>query len=307
MFRQTLPLFALVAFASLFGLVLATDTAPGVETKPTKEITNSIGMKLVRIPAATFKMGSPKGEKDRRTDEQQHDVEITKAFWLGMHEVTQKQFKAVMGYNPSFFSTDGKGKTGVVYRGNQPAGGKDDVSGKDTNDFPVENVSWDEANEFCEKATALAAEKKSGRKYRLPTEAEWEHACRAGTSSYQVFHFGDSLSSKQANCDGDSPYGGASKGPFLQRTCKIGSYKPNAFGLFDMHGNVAEWCADWYQKDYQKDKKKDPKGPDESIAHMIRGGSWYNRAQDCRSACRDTGGPSNNKRGFRVALDLSGK
>jgi formylglycine-generating enzyme required for sulfatase activity len=158
-----------------------------------KEVTNSIGMMLVRIPRGTFTMGSPVDEKDRephdKGSEQQHEVEITKDFWLGVHEVTQKEFKAVMGYNPSFHSTDGEGKPGVKY-GWKPAGGKKMVA-RNTDDFPVENVSWDEAVDFCKKLSAR--EPKLGRLYRLPTEAEWEYACRGEAPSYQVFHFGDSL------------------------------------------------------------------------------------------------------------------
>ena len=222
-----------------------------------KEIDNSIGMKLVRIPTGKFTMGSPNGEKNRSEDEEQHEVEITKEFWLGIHEVTQKEFKAVMGYNPSYFSKDGEGKTGVTYI-TKPAGGKDKVPA-DTSGFPVENVSHEEAEEFCKKLTAKEA--KSGRKYRLPTEAEWEYACRGGAASSTPFHFGDTLSSSQANFNGNYPYGGADKGEYL-RTCKVGSYKKNGFGLYDMHGNVWEWCADWYSKDYySKSPAKDPPGP----------------------------------------------
>jgi formylglycine-generating enzyme required for sulfatase activity len=263
-------------------------------------------MKLVRIPRGTFQMGSPADEKDRYRNEEQHTVEISKDFWLGIHEVTQKQFKTVLGYNPSYFSTDGEGKTGLTYYDyNEPAGGKDKVAGKNTDDFPVENVSWDEAVEFCDKLSARAAEKKSGRVYRLPREAEWEYACRAGASSYQVFHFGSSLSSKQANVNGDHPYGGAEKGPNLNRTCKVGSYKPNAFGLYDMHGNVDEWCSDWYGADYYgKSPRRDPQGPDGGSYRMLRGGSWDNVGQECRSAIRGRFPQAGRDYdlGFRVAL-----
>src|SRR5262249_49713309 len=150
----------------------------------------------------------------------------TKDFWLGMHEVTQAQFKDVMGFNPSYFSADGKGKTGAKYLAS-PAGGKGRVADKSTADFPVENVSSQDAGDFCEKLSARAAEKIAGRKYRLPTEAEWEYACRGGASSYQVFAFGNSLSSTQANFLGKHPYGGAEKGPHPERTRKVGSYKAN--------------------------------------------------------------------------------
>jgi hypothetical protein len=154
-------------------------------------------MKLVLIPKGTFKMGSPEDAKGRYPDEQQHEVEISKPFYLGTYTVTQKQYRTVMKTNPSCFSKDG--------------GGKDKVKGLDTDDFPVETVSWGEADKFCKKLSALPAEKKAKRSYRLPSEAEWEYACRAGTTT--PFHFGKSLSSRQANCNGNYPYGGAVKGP----------------------------------------------------------------------------------------------
>jgi formylglycine-generating enzyme required for sulfatase activity len=237
-----------------------------------RQIDNSIGMRLVRIPAGTFEMGSPASEKDRGDDEKQHTVEIIRAFYLGVHEVTQKQYRRVMSTNPSYFSADGVGK--------------DEVKGMNTDDFPVENVSWEDAVEFCEKLSALPAERRAGRTYRLPTEAEWEYACREGAgSSYQVFHFGNSLSSTQANFDGNFPYGGAGKGDYLKRTCKVGSYAANAFGLYDMHGNVWEWCADWYAKNYYSwGRRRDPQGPDSGSGRVIRGGSWSSYGRYCRSA-----------------------
>jgi formylglycine-generating enzyme required for sulfatase activity len=253
--RLLLPL-ALFAVA---GLVPA--RAPEAERRrpapAPKEVTNSIGMKLVLIPKGKFLMGSPKDEADRepfdKGSEEQHEVEISRPFYLGAHEVTQGQFREVMGYNPSYFSLNAKGKEGVKYGVVKPGGGKAKVSGeKSTDAFPVENVFYDEAVEFCAKLSARSAEKRDKRVYRLPTEAEWEYACRGGAST-KPFHFAtgiSSLSSTQANFDGKYPYGGAAKGPYLERTTTVGSYKPNAFGLFDLHGNVWEWCADWYDKDY---------------------------------------------------------
>jgi formylglycine-generating enzyme required for sulfatase activity/serine/threonine protein kinase len=267
-----------------------------------REIVNSIGMKLVRIPPGTFLMGSPEGEKDRdpfaEGAEEQHEVEIRQEFWLGVHEVTQKQFKAVMGYNPSCFSLDGQGKEGVTYTW-KPAGGKDKAPA-DTGNFPVENVSWDEAKEFCAKLSQRAEEKRPGRKYRLPSEAEWEYSCRGGAPSYQVFHFGDSLSSRQANFDGNRPYGGADKDTYLDRTCKVGSYEKNRFGLYDMHGNVREWCADWYASDRPGWRRG-------RVA--VRGGGWRSFGSFCRSAYRFWGTPVFRSRelGFRVALVPSGR
>jgi formylglycine-generating enzyme required for sulfatase activity len=259
-----------------------------------KSFTNSVGMKLVLIPKGKFKMGSPEDEKDRSTDEKQHDVEITRPFCLGIYTVTQKQYKEVMGENPSWFSAMGAGK--------------DDVKGLDTDDFPVETVSWHDAKRFCEKLSDLPAEKRRGRTYRLPTEAEWEYACRGGAHSSNPFHFGKSLSSRQANFDGNHPYGGADKGPYLERTCKVGSYDPNKFGLHDMHGNVWQWCADWYAKDYyEKSPKKDPKGPASGTVRVVRGGSWRGVGWLCRAAFRLHVVPDGRCIGFRVACDSLGK
>src|SRR5262249_30617527 len=152
---------------------------------------------------------------------------------LGVHEVTQKQYRTIMGHNPSFFSRDGKGATGEQY-GNRPGGGRQrvkDVVDGDLDDFPVENVSWDNAKQFIDRLNARREEERLGRRYRLPTEAEWEHACRAGAKVYRKWHTGDELSAKLANCN-DS----------LRRTSKVGSYPANGFGIRDMHGNVWEWC-----------------------------------------------------------------
>ncbi len=285
----------------------------GVPLGEGKAVVSSIGMRLVRIPKGTFLMGSPADEKDRYDDEgPQHEVEITKDFHLGEKEVTQAQFKAVMGYNPSYFSSDGTGGPGLEYKDGKPAEGKDMITGS-TEDYPVENVSWDEAVEFCRKLTQRdRKEGKIGRgqKYRLPTEAEWEYACRAGARSYRVFHFGDSLSSTQANFNGEYPYGGAAKGPRLGRTCRVGSYKPNAWGLYDMHGNVWEWCADWHGSDYYaKSLPRDPTGPPEGSERVFRGGCWLLYGGNCRSANRDRSAPGERTQryGFRVALVPSGE
>jgi formylglycine-generating enzyme required for sulfatase activity len=175
-------------------------------------------MKLVLIPAGKFTMGSPKGEKGRSVEEKEHEVTLTRAFYLGACEVTQAQFRKIMDYNPSFFSKDGRGKEGLKYE-DGPAGGKDEVKGMDTVDFPVENVSWDEAVRFCQKLTARAEEKGRGRVYRLPSEAEWEYACRGGPgSSTKPFHFkfpSDSLGFGQANFQAEYPYGAGKKGKGL--------------------------------------------------------------------------------------------
>ena len=158
-----------------------------------KTITNSIGMKLVLIPAGEFLMGSPEGEAEREDDEYQHRVRITKSFYLGVYEVTQGEYEQVMGTNPSYFAP-GRPWT-------RPA----DFAGQGTSHFPVEQLSWHDAVEFCRKLSARWAESSVGRVYRLPTEAEWEYACRASTTT--PFHFGATLNGREANCDANFPYG----------------------------------------------------------------------------------------------------
>jgi len=241
-------------------------------------------MKLVWIEPGRFQMGSPAGEKDRLDNELQHEVEITQGFYMGAFEVTQEQYRRVKGGNPSYFNA---GKVG-----------------ENTDDFPVETVSWNEAMDFCRKLTEMG--KDAGQVYDLPTEAEWEYACRAGTTT--VFAFGDSLSSAQANFHGDYPYGGAAKGPYLKQTTTVGAYKANAWGLYDMHGNVWEWCKDWHGKDfYRESPGKDPGGPSTGTSRVLRGGSWYFGARFCRSARRDNFSPDGRGSdfGFRVVVRLS--
>ena len=162
--KYWLGFFGVGVLVMLPGISLAAEPA----AQP-KEITNSIGMKLVLIPAGKFLMGSPKDEKERWPDEEQHEVSITKPFYLGVYVVTQAEYEKVMGNNPSYFSAKGDGK--------------DSVKDMDTGQFPVEAVSWDDAVAFCKKLSELPEEKKAGRVYRLPTEAEWEYACRAGTKT----------------------------------------------------------------------------------------------------------------------------
>ncbi len=252
-------------------------------------LTNSIGMKLKLIPAGEFQMGSPANEEDRDDDEHHHRVRITKPFYLGVYEVTQRDYAKVMGNNPSYFSSSG--------------GGGERVSGMDTSRFPVEEVSWEDAVEFCRKLSALAGERSASRVYRLPSEAEWEYACRAGTTT--PFHFGTQLNGREANCNGDRPYGTSAKGTNLQRPTNVGSYTSNSFGLYDMHGNVYEWCSDWYESDYYKASPvDDPTGPSTASYRVFRGGSWFSFAGLCRSAFRGGYAPTirNFTLGFRVAL-----
>jgi formylglycine-generating enzyme required for sulfatase activity/tetratricopeptide (TPR) repeat protein len=254
----------------------------GAEADRGRELVNSLGMKFVLIPAGKFLMGSPDSEEGREEDEgPQHEVELTHPFYLGIHPVTQKQYKQVMGKNPSQFThTNGGGAK-----------------------HPVEQISWEEAVEFCCRLSALTEEKAAGRAYRLPTEAEWEYACRGRANSPSPFSFGDSLSSAQANFNGNNPYGGAAAGEYLHRTTPVGSFQPNAFGLFDMHGNVWEWCQDWYDENYySQSPRQDPQGPPKGESRVIRGGGCFDDGHGCRSAVRDSGEPDAHRGhiGFRV-------
>jgi uncharacterized protein (TIGR02996 family) len=213
--------------------------------------TNSLGMRFAWCPPGAFLMGSPPEEKERGGDEKQHRVTLTKGFWLGVHEVTQALWRAVIGSNPSQFQGD---------------------------DLPVEQVSWEDCQEFCQKLSALA-----GQPHRLPTEAEWEHACRAGTTT--PFSFGDTISTDLANYDGDYTYGEGEKGKARKATTPVGTFPSNAWGLHDLHGNVWEWCQDGYAR-YPKNDRKDPLNEGDGYDRVLRGGSWRNRPHWCRSASR---------------------
>jgi formylglycine-generating enzyme required for sulfatase activity len=219
------------------------------------ESTNSIGMKLVLISPGEFMMGSPESEPGRDKNETQHKVMLTQPFQMGMHEVTQQQYEEVMGSNPSQF--------------------------KGANN-PVENVNWDDAMAYCSKLSSLPAEVAAGRVYRLPTEAEWEYACRAGTTT--EYSFGDDAKDlvKYAWFDGNSG----------KTTHAVGGKLPNVWGLYDMHGNVWEWCSDA-----------------EGSYRVRRGGSWSDSARICRSAFRGSSDPSlrGSNLGFRLALSPSGQ
>jgi formylglycine-generating enzyme required for sulfatase activity len=255
-------------------------------------------------------MGSPKGEKNRKDDEKQHEVEISKAFYLGVYEVTQKQYREVMGSHPSCFSRDGKAAEKGTYNDlNKPAGRADrvkDVKDAEVGQFPVENVSHEDVQEFIKKLNAVAQEKKAGRTYRLPAEAEWEYACRAGAKAPKAYHFGDEITPKLANVGGK--FGGFKKGrEGLDRTCKVGSYEANAFGIYDAHGNVGEWVADWYDKDYYANSpKKDPTAPARGKERVTRGGHGLDTGVRCRSATRVKDDPSYRRGwlGFRLVLVL---
>ncbi len=225
-----------------------------VTSKSVKQkITNNIGQTFVYIQPGTYMMGSPSNEKGRADDEKQHKVTLTKGFYMQNTEVTQGQWKAIMGNNPSYFKDCG-------------------------DDCPVEEVSWDDVQKFIDKLNQKSSEKK----YRLPTEAEWEYAARAGTST--PFNTGGCLSTSEANYDGGYPYFGCSaKGIDRNQTISVGSFSPNKWGLYDMHGNVDEWCQDW-DGHYPTIDVIDPTGPPTGSLRVFRGGSWSSIAQGCRSA-----------------------
>jgi formylglycine-generating enzyme required for sulfatase activity len=274
--------------------------APHVSAAPLS-LVNTLQMRFVLVRPGKFLMGSPDHEGQRGTDESPwHEVEITRPFYLGVCTVTQEEYPRVMGANPSHFASTG--------------GGSRKVGGMDTPRFPVERVTWDEAVEFCLRLSGLPGEKSRGHAYRLPTEAEWEYACQGGHlfKASVPFHFDQtslSMSSRQANFNGYFPYGRIATGPNLLRTTTVGAYPPNALGLYDMHGNVWEWCADWYEAGYYHvSPKRDPTGPycSSENRRVLRGGSWNSLGHGLRAACRNRYEPGarNNNFGFRVVLDI---
>jgi formylglycine-generating enzyme required for sulfatase activity len=278
-----------------------------------RRASKSIGLELVLIKAGEFAMGSPGAETGRQADEQEHRVRISRPFYLGRCEVTQEEYRLVMKSSPSWFAASG--------------GGRDNILGQATTRFPVERITWFDAAEFCNQLSRLdgfrpyyrltGVEKDGdsivkatvaiagGYGYRLPTEAEWEYACRAGAAT--PYHYGGPANGVKANLKGLTTmggYGGVIVGPDLKRTTAVGSYPENSFGLFDMHGNVGEWCEDWYGKDYYGGSPAaDPAGPADGNQRTWRGGSWLLTETSCRSASRAWHTPDERKNylGFRVA------
>ena len=321
--------------------VIVTEVGPKpLETSRTltvhveRYVRNSIGMALAYVPAGRFRMGSlvldednvaallgfspdtkgspPKGTTppasstksgkavggEAFSDERPvRIIEFSRPLHVGAYEVTQAEYEQVMGRNPSHFAPQGRGA--------------DQLKGVDNPaQLPVESITWDDAVTFCRKLSELPAEKAAGRVYRLPTEAEWEYFCRADTGT--KFAFGNQLSSSRANFDGTTGWQGAPAGPFLKRTAAVGSYAPNAWGLYDVHGNVAEWCADWYSpKAYEVTETLDPKGPgpeEESVVQsgrhrVVRGGGWNEIAAYLRAAQRGHSRTPNSSIGLRVVCE----
>jgi sulfatase modifying factor 1 len=230
------------------------------------------GVKLCWCPPGKFTMGSPQDEPDRRPGENQVEVTLTKGFWAGKYEVTQGDWKRIVGGLPGALTAE------------LPEG----------NDFPVGNVNFAEAEAFCRNLTEMAMASKElleEWEFRLPTEAQWEYACRAGTKT--ATSFGDKLSSKQANFKG-KPYNGGEAGPSLGKASKVGCYPANPWGLHDMHGNTFEWCRDWYHTglpggedpDLYSAKATAARNRDGSVSRSRRGGAWGDDGMFCRAAFR---------------------
>jgi formylglycine-generating enzyme required for sulfatase activity len=246
------------------------------------EIADGVKMKFCWIPSGKAILGSPKEEKGRNDDENEHEF-VTNGFWLGKYPVTQAEWKAVMGDNPSAFN----GKKINMARG------------MDTSRFPVEKVSWNDCQKFLEivnKRCGVARVFGKMGKFTIPLEDQWEYACRGGKGNKQVFYFGNELNGTQANCSGFFPYGTDKKGNDKERTTEVGSYAkdwPHPWGLCDMHGNVWQWCQN----------KSEP--GNDLLAY--RGGSWVNFATDCRSAARRVKNNADDRDssiGLRVCLSL---
>ncbi len=235
-------------------------------------VTNSLGMNFVYIQPGTFWMGSPDTEVYRNWDEILHQVTLTDPFYMQTTEVTQGQWASVMGSNPSGFPNCG-------------------------NSCPVEQVSWDDVQLFIN-----ALNQRGEGTYRLPTEAEWEYCARAGTTT--PFNTGVCLSTDQANYDGGYPYSDCSIGIYRGKPIAVGSFTANAWGLYDMHGNVQEWCSDWYG-DYPTTTVTNPTGATSGSTRVIRDAGWSGGAEFCRSASRNHFAPwgSGNFHGFRLVRE----
>jgi uncharacterized protein (TIGR02996 family) len=247
--------------------LLAERVAPCV---PRRRVALGEGVRMTFcfIPPGTFLMGSPQGEAGRRDDEPLHRVTLTSGFWLGESPVTQDQWQAVTGTNPC-----------------SRKGG----------DLPVAKVSWPACAAF-----ARALGEKTGKRFRLPTEAEWECACRAGTTT--AFHFGEEGATAQANPSGDFTYRDGRKSVSWRDITPVGNFPPNAWGLFDMHGNIGQWCADWHGP--VAEDAIDPRGASTGTARVVRGGSWYFYPDNCRSAVRSANLPGSRYVGIGCRLVL---
>ncbi len=266
--KAFLPSMA-VAFAASLGFAPPQDSPEG--KSPGEERTIA-GVKLCWCPPGKFTMGSPPDEPERRPGEDQVEVTLTRGFWAGKYEVTQGDWRRLVGELPGALTVE-------LPRGD---------------DYPMGNVNFAEAEAFCRKLTELArktGELPEGWEFRLPTEAQWEYACRAGTTT--ATSFGDKLSSRQANFKG-KPYNGAPEGPSLRKAAKVGSYPANTWGIHDMHGNTFEWCRDWYHTklpggddpDLSSAKATAARNRDGTVSRSRRGGAWDDEGMFCRTAFR---------------------
>jgi formylglycine-generating enzyme required for sulfatase activity/serine/threonine protein kinase len=231
--------------------------ALGVPVEYQVDLGGGVKMEFVLVPPGSFMMGGDQYDNEKPI----HTVQLTKPFYIGKYPVTQQEYLQLAGKNPSHFSKEAKWQR-----------------------HPVEQVNWHEAMEFAQKVQAKL--KLNGfSKVTLPTEAQWEYACRAGTRT--AYYFGNALNGDKANCNGNHPFGTESKGQYLQRTSLVGSYQANPFGLFDMHGNVWAWCLDgWVDKAYRGEGRMDPEIKQSNDRHCLRGGSWSDHPWSCRSAFR---------------------
>lgn len=268
----------------------------GIPERRQLDLGKGVVLDLILIPPGRFKMGSPRAERDsirKQLDieirnETEREVTISQPFYLAVTETTQQQYEAILGWarNLSWFNPTGHGR----------------LKGIDCAKYPVERVTWIDAIYFCEDLNERLGRQPHA---RLPSEAEWEYACRAGTTT--LFHFGDKLDGRAANCDGSRLMNDATeKGVFLERTCPVASYPANAFGLFDMDGNVAEWCRDYYGEDTRDLAATDPlraRKQDKAL-RVLRGGAWDSLPFQCRSAHRAFAKPDHrdNTHGFRIGM-----
>jgi formylglycine-generating enzyme required for sulfatase activity len=293
-----------LAFLLVVLLIVCASTRGADSPAP---VTNSISQKLVWIKPGKFMMGSPAAETARSGYgttwrlEDQREVEIKRGFWLSCYETTQSEYERIMGTNPSAFAPMG------FFRGK--------VAGLDTRQFPAEAITFLQAEEFCRKLSDLPAERQARRTYRLPTEAEWEYACRAGSTT--AFHSGDYADGADFNCCGrvthkdlQTPYLSNPKGIWLQRTTVVGAYPANAWGLYDMHGNVAEWTSTPFR--YEQHSNIDRRYIPDKNGDMraTRGGDFDAPAHHCRSARRffhkiDTSVLGHI--GFRIVMEIADK
>ena len=284
LFRVVLVIFCLFCFHTVFPAQNQEDSSRENAVAMIQEQDRKAGNRMVLTikdveypfcwcPAETFTMGSPDSEFWRIGNEKQHSVTFTKGYWMLETEVTQQMWEGVTGKNRSRFK-----------------GAK----------LPVERVSWEDCQKYISQLNDMGIAPR-GMKFSLPTDAQWEYACRAGTTT--PYHFGSALNGDNANCNGTMPYGTEKSGMYLKKTVEAGSYPANAWGLYDMHGNVWEWCSDWYGADCSS-SETDPTGPTTGSFRVIRGGGLYSNSSDCRSAIRICYAPPNrgSNIGFRLAL-----